>query len=75
MLMRRHQQAATLFAAVQAEPSRYLPSEYVTVDTGLQSLLREGLVQRGEAQVQVRRPAWEESCHCCRPHSSLARQC
>ncbi|KAI3431816.1 hypothetical protein D9Q98_010569 [Chlorella vulgaris] len=37
---------------VRAEPSRYLPSEYVTVDTGLQSLLREGLVQRGEAQVQ-----------------------
>ena len=37
----------------QAAPSRYLPREFVTVDRGLQALLVEGLVQRGEAQVQA----------------------
>ncbi|EFN51136.1 hypothetical protein CHLNCDRAFT_8770, partial [Chlorella variabilis] len=37
-------------SGVQAAPSRYLPREFVTVDRGLQALLVEGLVQRGEAQ-------------------------
>ena len=41
---------------LQAAPSRYLPSEFITVSCGLQALLASGMLKRGEAQVQVR--AW-----------------
>lgn len=38
-------------AGVVASPSRFLPSEFVRVESGLQSLLATGLLAQGKAQV------------------------
>ena len=43
-----------MFPHTQAQPSRYLPAEFITVSGGLQALLASGMLKRGEAQVQVR---------------------
>ncbi len=37
----------------QARPSKFLPDEFIVVEQGMQALLASGLVQDGEAQVQV----------------------
>ena len=39
---------------MQAQPSRYLPREFITVQQNMQALLASGLIASGKGQVQVR---------------------
>ena len=40
---------------LQAQPSRYLPREFITVQQNMQGLLASGLIGSGQGQVQVSR--------------------